>query len=1309
MNLSTTFASLRKQVAGISIVALVAGLFATGVATAATTNSFADVPTDAWFAAPVSNLVSAGVIDSTQTNFRPGDLVNRAEMAKWAFFVSGLPLETATSAPFNDVPMGQWYTNYIYTLSKNGVVSGDKDSNGAPKGTFRPGDNLNRAEASKMLVNAAQMAENLSGAPHFPDVASGAWYYNFVETLYNNGVIQGYPDGTFRPGNSINRAEAAKMTDLSMNPATQGFRLQSAAASSKTSVELIFSKDVEEASAEVAANYSIKDSTGNVLAVSAAEKTGSDTVKLTTASQVENKTYTVTAKDVKNTDGEDLSNLDGVSFLGYGSDVSGGALTVSLSTTTPVAGSVPANATGVVFTCWDFKAGADAVTLKSLNVHRVGPGSETAFANVYLYRGDSRITTGRSVNSSTQLVQFSNINQKIAAGENAKICAVADLSGASAGGVHALELATAGDVLSNSSSMTGSFPLRGADQLLSNASVGKTTVSVNGVLDEVTLGSKDARVAQFQMAADSTENQQLRRIALYVRGSAPASALSNLKLYTLNNTSPLATASSVGAGDLVTFTLATPYTIGKGETKVFYVTADVNGGRTGENFKVYLDETTDVFVTGVTYGYGTNVNIDAYDGDANEFSFVNLKGSKFTIGFDGPEAGQISVNQQKAVCMDMTITNSAGLDVEIKDWVVTFASTGSTNLVTVANGKEFTSLELVKLNEDGSVAGNMLGTSEFSLVDALNNPLSLPINTQDVTLKGTYSIASGESVRAAVVFNVSSTAAVGNIQCTLKAPLGNDQVKDSNNDPLGAANITPSSNIAGNIMQIVPSAITFTRNASLANNTAYAAGTNNAILLAVQAKAGSAMDTTIKSLTVFGNNQTTIGPAANYDVKDLVDSIGIYNQSGTLISDLRSFSAGDGNGGANNAGTITFNNLNVAVAKNATVNLYVKGKVNNSIANAADDVRVIVGNNAGGAFPLVIDNNGLTVTGVDVTNIDTFAEGAQLTLGAVTNVTGNGVGASDPKIFAQDDSNSVYVFKLKATDGAAKLKELTVNMPSTPVDSIALYSGSTSTKACGSEGVKAADFSNVTAGKTHFSTLDVNLPDSQEVFFCVKLHSRNVTGGTPVSNTAITLGDIEFTKVTNQSGSMITLANLVPGVTPSKFFKGVPKFNVVTSDSSLSTSTQVFRFEADSEASVNTLNKLAFTFTTGSIIPAACDLYRGPDIDHLGVKLNTITQFPVGSVVTFKNEANNLGLAGTEWRNGDIYTLLCDYTGKLTPGATESSQASLASLTAFDTPAIKWDDGNGANQADDTDANGFGLVDEILFRNVILGTKASHS
>ena len=48
----------------------------------------------------------------------------------------------------------------------------------------------------------------------FPDVAPGSWYYDDVMYLYRNGIIGGFPDGTFRPEDKVTTGQALKMIIL---------------------------------------------------------------------------------------------------------------------------------------------------------------------------------------------------------------------------------------------------------------------------------------------------------------------------------------------------------------------------------------------------------------------------------------------------------------------------------------------------------------------------------------------------------------------------------------------------------------------------------------------------------------------------------------------------------------------------------------------------------------------------------------------------------------------------------------------------------------------------------------------------------------------------------------------------------------------------------------------------------------------------------------------------------------------------------------------------------------------------------------
>ena len=81
---------------------------------------------------------------------------------------------------------------------------------GYPDGTVRPEANITRAEAAEIVFRCmAEESHDLywSTQNAYTDVSSKAWYAVSVSTLTRAGIIYGYPDGTFRPNNSITRAE----------------------------------------------------------------------------------------------------------------------------------------------------------------------------------------------------------------------------------------------------------------------------------------------------------------------------------------------------------------------------------------------------------------------------------------------------------------------------------------------------------------------------------------------------------------------------------------------------------------------------------------------------------------------------------------------------------------------------------------------------------------------------------------------------------------------------------------------------------------------------------------------------------------------------------------------------------------------------------------------------------------------------------------------------------------------------------------------------------------------------------------------
>jgi len=105
---------------------------------------------------------------------------------------------------FTDVPEAHPYAKEIYAMREAGVLKGYSDN------TFKPDQEVSRVEMSKILALAAGLPIK-EGKVNFKDTDEDQWYYQYVVTLFENGVIEGYPDNTFGVTKETNNAEFAKM------------------------------------------------------------------------------------------------------------------------------------------------------------------------------------------------------------------------------------------------------------------------------------------------------------------------------------------------------------------------------------------------------------------------------------------------------------------------------------------------------------------------------------------------------------------------------------------------------------------------------------------------------------------------------------------------------------------------------------------------------------------------------------------------------------------------------------------------------------------------------------------------------------------------------------------------------------------------------------------------------------------------------------------------------------------------------------------------------------------------------------------
>ena len=149
----------------------------------------------------------AYIVGYPDSTVRPQDGITRAEVATIFFRLLTDETRNANSTKSNsysDVAEGAWYNHAVSTLSAMGIVKGDSN------GKFNPNAPITRAEFAAIAARFDDKANTT--AVDFSDIASH-WAKNEINAAANNGWINGYTDGTFRPNNKITRAEAMTLVN----------------------------------------------------------------------------------------------------------------------------------------------------------------------------------------------------------------------------------------------------------------------------------------------------------------------------------------------------------------------------------------------------------------------------------------------------------------------------------------------------------------------------------------------------------------------------------------------------------------------------------------------------------------------------------------------------------------------------------------------------------------------------------------------------------------------------------------------------------------------------------------------------------------------------------------------------------------------------------------------------------------------------------------------------------------------------------------------------------------------------------------
>ena len=168
---------------------------------------FTDVPADRWSYPYIKQLYDAGVVSGTSaTTFEPTANVTRAQFVTMIAGLAGADVSGYASGPFDDVQAGSWYAPYVNWAAASGIVSGTSAT------TFDPAAEISRQDMAVMLYNYAQQAgvqlKQTTVTPFTDESSIAAYALPAVQALHRAGVINGMPDGSFRPYDTATREQA---------------------------------------------------------------------------------------------------------------------------------------------------------------------------------------------------------------------------------------------------------------------------------------------------------------------------------------------------------------------------------------------------------------------------------------------------------------------------------------------------------------------------------------------------------------------------------------------------------------------------------------------------------------------------------------------------------------------------------------------------------------------------------------------------------------------------------------------------------------------------------------------------------------------------------------------------------------------------------------------------------------------------------------------------------------------------------------------------------------------------------------------
>ena len=172
---------------------------------------FTDVPADQFYTAPVAWAVDMGITKGeTETEFRPDKDCTRGQVMTFIWRANGCPEPKSMNHSFTDLDPNKFYYKAVIWAVEQGITTGKTAT------TFEPNATCTRSQVVTFLWRAAGKPAPVS-ANSFPDVGTDAYYYQAVLWAVEQGITNGFKDGTFGPTKFCNRGQIVTFLYRDMN------------------------------------------------------------------------------------------------------------------------------------------------------------------------------------------------------------------------------------------------------------------------------------------------------------------------------------------------------------------------------------------------------------------------------------------------------------------------------------------------------------------------------------------------------------------------------------------------------------------------------------------------------------------------------------------------------------------------------------------------------------------------------------------------------------------------------------------------------------------------------------------------------------------------------------------------------------------------------------------------------------------------------------------------------------------------------------------------------------------------------------